>query len=148
LQRFIPWHDVNIDDALDREIRQAAAFRRALRGFNARTEEAAAAAGLTPQRYDLLLAIHTGDGRRSTVTELVEKLHLQQTAVTELVKRAEDAGLLVREPSREDGRVSVLRLSPDGRRRFMRAFVALREDRNEMRAAFAEVGVRFRALER
>ena len=83
------------------ELLAAAAFRTALRRFLHRTESVAAEAGLTPQRYDLLLMIRSAGELR--VTELCELLHLQQTAVTELVNRTEEAGLIVRRPSREDG---------------------------------------------
>ena len=126
------------------ELRRAAAFRSALRHFGARTEEVAAAAGLTPRRYDLLLAIRAAPDATSTVTELSQQLRLRQTAVTELVKRAEEAGLLLRTRSPRDGRVTLLRLSGEGERRLMHAFDALRQDREQVRRALREVGARFR----
>ena len=129
---------------IEGELRRAAAFRSALRAFSSRTEEVAAAARLTPQRYDLLLAIRTAPGATSTVTELSQQLRLRQTAVTELVKRAEEAGLLLRTPSPQDGRVTLLRLSRDGERRLMHAFETLRQDREQVRKALREVGARFR----
>src|SRR5262249_32874664 len=95
---FTSWHDGNVPSGLDRvselELQRAAAFRSALRRFLARTEEVASAAGLTPQRYDLLLMIKSGAQETSTATELMERLSLRQTAVTELVKRAVEAGLV------------------------------------------------------
>jgi DNA-binding MarR family transcriptional regulator len=76
------------------EFASAAAFRSELRRFLRRTEVVAGEAGLTPQRYDLLLMIHSAGGRDGVrVTELCELLQMQQTAVSELVKRAEEAGL-------------------------------------------------------
>lgn len=129
---------------IEDELRRAAAFRSALRGFSARTEEVAAAAGLTRQRYDLLLAIRAAPEATSTVTELSQQLRLRQTAVTELVKRAEEAGLVVRTASPQDGRVTLLRLSGEGERRLMDAFEALRQDRAQVREAMREVGARFR----
>jgi len=128
------------------ELERAAAFRFALRRFLARTDEVAAAAGLTAQRYDLLLAIKTGPGETSTVTELSKRLSLRQTAVTELVKRAEEAGLVERSTSAADGRVSVLALSVEGSRRLMRAFHGLREGRRQLAEAMAAVGTSFRAF--
>ena len=121
----------------------AAAFRTELRRFLRRTDTVAAQAGLTSQRYDLLLQIAAAGELR--ITELCDLLGLQQTAVTELVKRTEDAGLITRHPSEEDGRVWLLRLTPEGRRRFRRAFDALSEDRATLVAAFREVDRRFRA---
>jgi DNA-binding MarR family transcriptional regulator len=90
-----------------------------------------------------LLQIRSAGSLR--VTELCRLLELRQTAVTELVKRAEEAGLIERRPSPEDGRVSLLRLTAEGERRLMRAFDALRDDRVAVAEAFGELGVRFRA---
>lgn len=126
------------------ELQRAAAFRTALRQFLARTNEVAANAGLTSQRYDLLLAIKTGNGETSTVSELVKRLSLPQPAVTELVKRAEDAGLIERSVG-EDRRVSVLRLSVTADERLMQAFVALRAERRQLADAMGAVDASFRA---
>lgn len=126
------------------ELQRAAAFRSALRQFLARTNEVAANAGLTSQRYDLLLAIKTGNGETSTVSELVKRLSLPQPAVTELVKRAEDAGLIERSVG-EDRRVSVLRLSVTADERLMQAFVALRAERRQLADAMGVVDASFRA---
>ncbi len=130
-------------DDVDAELRRAAAFRSALRAFLARSEEVSAGAGLTPQRYDLLLAITASPGSRSTVSELSGRLRLRQTAVTELVKRAADAGLVVRERSQTDRRVSHLRATNEGERRLMHAFVALREDRRTLARALEDVAALF-----
>jgi DNA-binding MarR family transcriptional regulator len=128
------------------ELRRAAAFRSALRRFLARTDEVAGVAGLTSQRYDLLLAVKSGAGETSTMTELAGRLSLRQTAVTELVKRAEEAGLIERSTSVADGRVSVLALTAEGERRLMRAFVGLREERRQLAEAMRAVGSSFRAF--
>jgi DNA-binding MarR family transcriptional regulator len=125
------------------ELVRAAAFRTELRRFLHRTDSVAAHAGLTSQRYDLLLMI--GSVSELRVTELCDLLHLQQTAVTELVKRSEEAGLVERRPSSEDGRVWLLRLTPEGRRRLLRTFAGLRDDREALAASFREVDRRFRA---
>ena len=128
------------------ELQRASAFRSALRRFLARTDEVANAAGLTSQRYDLLLAIKAGQGERSTVTELCTRLSLRQTAVTELVKRAEEAGLVERSPSSVDGRVFVLALTAEGKKRLIKAFVGLREERRQLAEAMTAVGTSFRAF--
>lgn len=97
----------------------AADLRSALRRFLRRSEEISRRNGLTPRQYLLLLMIKGArDGsERSTVSELVDRLQLTQSTVTELVQRAEDAGLIEREPSTKDGRVVHLRLSAEGDRR-------------------------------
>jgi len=125
------------------ELLGAAAYRTALRRFLHRTESVANEAGLTSQRYDLLLMIAAAGELR--VTELCDLLDLQQTAVTELVKRTEEAGLITRHPGDDDGRVRLVRLTPEGRRRLLHAFAALRDDRESLRGAFREVDRRFRA---
>ena len=94
-------------------------LRAALRGFLRASEQTARRNRLTPQRYTLLLMIKGApDGsERSTVTELSQRLQLAQSTVTELVRRAEAAGLVAREPSTSDGRVAYLRLTDEGERR-------------------------------
>ena len=135
-------------DVRSDELERAAVFRSALRRFLARTEEVAGAAGLTSQRYDLLLAIKTAPGATSTVTELTKRLSLRQTAATELVKRAEEAGLIERSASTSDRRVRVLALSAEGERRLLEAFVSLRDDRRRLAEAMGAVGATFRAFVR
>jgi DNA-binding MarR family transcriptional regulator len=101
------------------DFRRAAELRSMLRRFSRRSEQIAREEGLTPRRYLLLLMIKGAvDGsERSTVTELAKRLQLTQSTVTELVARAEDAGLLERMPSTEDGRIAYLHLTKDGERR-------------------------------
>jgi DNA-binding MarR family transcriptional regulator len=96
------------------EFREAAALRGALRKFMRSSERIAREEGLTPSRHLLLLMIKTSSGARSTVTELAERMQLTQSTVTELVTRAEAAGLVGREQSVDDARVFWLRLTEDG----------------------------------
>jgi DNA-binding MarR family transcriptional regulator len=119
-----------------------AEFRATLRGFLRRTEKIARQSGLTPQRYLLLLMIKGAlDGsEQSTVTDLAERLQLAQSTVTELVARAEEAGLLERKPSPTDARVAYLRLTVEGERRLELAFTALATERENLNAAFAQLG--------
>jgi DNA-binding MarR family transcriptional regulator len=130
------------------EVRRAAAFRSELRRFLRRSETVAAEAGLTTQRYDLLLQIKAAPAGHSTVTELAARLHLRQTAVTELVKRAEEAGLVQRTRSGEDRRVFLLELTQDGDRRVTRVFKALARDRAAFARAFEELDFHFQASTR
>ncbi len=113
---------------------RVAEFRSALRHFMGQSERVARASGLTPQRYLLLLMIKgapTGN-ERSTVTELSDRLQLAQSTVTELVARAADAGLVSRQPSTDDGRVAVLRLTEEGELRLKRAFTGLATERQQL----------------
>jgi DNA-binding MarR family transcriptional regulator len=123
------------------EVVAVAEFRAALRQFLRRTERIARDSGLTPQRYLLLLMVKgAADGsERSTVTALAERLQLAQSTVTELVSRAEEAGLLEREQSTKDARVAHLRLTEEGEQRLTRAFTTLAAERANLRDAFAHL---------
>jgi DNA-binding MarR family transcriptional regulator len=118
-----------------------AEFRAALRQFLRRSERVARRSGLTPQRYLLLLMIKgaPGGSEKSTVTELSERLQLAQSTVTELVRRAEEAGLLEREQSPTDARVAHLRLTGEGEQRLKRSFTQLATERAQLREAFAQL---------
>lgn len=118
-----------------------AAFRAALRSFLRESELVARASGLTPQRYMLLLMIKgAADGsERATVTELVDRLGLAQSTVTELVNRAEEMGLVERLPAEHDGRVAYLHLTNEGERRLGAAFTRLDVERARLREAFEEL---------
>ncbi|MBV8080070.1 MAG: MarR family transcriptional regulator [Actinobacteria bacterium] len=120
---------------------RVAAFRTALRTFLRTSEKVARVHGLTPQRYLLLLMIKGApDGsEQSTVTDLAARLSLGQSTVTELVKRAEQAGLIERERSEDDARVAHVRLTAEGERRFAEAFTTLEEERAALRRAFGEL---------
>src|SRR5579875_307009 len=98
-----------------------AEFRSALRQFLRRSEKVARRAGLTPQRYLLLMMIKGAPGgdQQSTVTELSERLQLAQSTVTELVRRAEAAGLV------------------EGERRLVASFTELETERAHVREAAA-----------
>ena len=111
----------------------AAQFRAALRLFLRRSEDVAREAGLTPRQHLLLLQIAGSTGGRTTVSELVEKLALTQSTVTELVQRAEQAGLVRRAGSPEDGRVVHLSLTDDGETKLARVHAAVGRERAELR---------------
>jgi DNA-binding MarR family transcriptional regulator len=118
-----------------------AEFRSELRRFLRRTETVARRAGLTPQRYLLLLMVKGApDGSEmSTVTELSDRLQLAQSTVTELVGRAEQAGLVIRRPSEMDARVAYVCLTDEGERRLEQAFRSLESERETLRSTIASL---------
>ena len=120
---------------------RVADFRAALRAFQRKSERNARKSGLTPQRYLLLLMIKGApDGSaKSTVTELAERLQLAQSTVTELVRRAEEIGLVEREQSDSDGRVTHLRLTDEGESRLLHAFTTNEQERHELQVAIARL---------
>src|SRR6478735_2700335 len=71
--------------------------------------------------------------RTATVSELVQKLALTQSAVTELVQRAEQAGLVARTPSTEDGRVVNLSMTERGAAKLDAVSDALEAERAHLR---------------
>jgi DNA-binding MarR family transcriptional regulator len=77
--------------------------------------------------------------QQSTVTELADRMQLAQSTVTELVRRAESAGLIDRAQSQRDARVAHLRLTPEGERRLMLSFTELDAERAQLRDAFANL---------
>jgi DNA-binding MarR family transcriptional regulator len=113
------------------EYRDAADLRSALRHFLRRSEEVARKHSLTPRQYLLLLMIKASeDGPdKATITDLVDRLALTQSTITELVQRAEEAGLVSRRPSQTDGRVVHLSLTPSGSERLQDAFAELGPER-------------------
>jgi DNA-binding MarR family transcriptional regulator len=122
-----------------------ALFRSELRRFLARTEQVTRQAGMTPQRYDLLLMVESAGPAGVRVTDLCELLQMKQPAVTELVNRAVASKLLKRRGSADDGRVRVLTLTAVGRRQLLEVFDALRDDRAALGERFEQLGVRFHA---
>jgi DNA-binding MarR family transcriptional regulator len=93
-------------------------FRTSLRRFLHWSQSKAHAAGLTPAQHQLLLAIkgHRGEAG-PTVGDLAGYLLLRHHSAVELVDRAEGAGFVERADDAEDGRVTRVRLTPEGERR-------------------------------
>ena len=114
------------------DIREAAELRASLRKFLRASERVAREEGLTPSRYLLLLMIQSAEQGRSTVTELADRMQLTQSTVTELVTRAESAGLVTRSQSEDDARVFWLELTEEGQARLARAVARNGAERNRL----------------
>jgi DNA-binding MarR family transcriptional regulator len=100
----------------DGQYHELLAFRTALRRFMRWSEQQAAAAGLTGQQHQLLLAIRGHDGAGApTVGDVAEHLLLRHHSAVELVDRAAEAGLVRRLADEGDGRVVRLALTDHGR---------------------------------
>ena len=126
-----------IPNSTDDDAKLVAEFWEALRSFLSRFEQVARNNGITPQRYQLLLMIEGSERAQSTVTELSQRLHLAQNTVTDLVARAEKAGLIDRETSTSDQRVSHLKATSKGKRAARKIMTELREDRQTLEAILA-----------
>ncbi|MFN8592244.1 MAG: MarR family transcriptional regulator [Thermomicrobiales bacterium] len=99
----------------DEEYRALAAFRAELRRFLRFSEDAARAAGMSPQQHQLLLAIrgHPSDGP-PTVGDLAAALQVKPHSMVGLINRTAQAGYLRREPSPTDQRVVHVMLTDAG----------------------------------
>jgi DNA-binding MarR family transcriptional regulator len=112
------------------EYETVASLRSALRRFLHASDAVTRANGLTPQRYDLLAVVRSAGA--PSVTEIAGRLSLARHSATELIERAELAGLVRREADPGDGRVTRVVLTPTGDQRFETAVMALREERRRL----------------
>lgn len=82
----------------------------------ARVEAQLAAAGLPPLAwYDVLWALERAQGGRARLSELADRTVLSRSNMTRMIDRLEQAGLVVRERSDEDGRGAYAVLTPAGK---------------------------------
>ncbi len=94
-----------------------AAYREALRRFLHFSAEAARQAGLSPQQYQVLLAVKAAPGpERLTIGELAAIMHLRHHSAVGLVDRLVQRGLMGRVKDVADRRRVRVRLSARGER--------------------------------
>jgi DNA-binding MarR family transcriptional regulator len=94
------------------EYRVLSEFRYQLSAFLRRRRDAAQAAGLEPQQYELLLAIKgLAPDKQPTIKQIAEQLKLQHHSAVELVNRMAKRGLVCRNPSSHDRRAVLLSLT-------------------------------------
>ncbi len=92
-----------------------ARFRFAIRSYLRFSEETVRSRGLTPQQYQLLLALKGFPGREwASVRELAGCLHVRHHSVVELVNRAQGQGLVERSADPDDARVVRVLLTAKG----------------------------------
>jgi len=92
-----------------------AALRHALRRFLHFSQDAAKAAGLTPQQHQALLAIKGFPGREyASVGEIAERLDLRHHSAVGLVNRLVERRLVSRTPSALDRRRLEIRVTARG----------------------------------
>jgi DNA-binding MarR family transcriptional regulator len=98
------------------EYQQLASFRFALRSFLRFSEVAAQKVGLTAQHYQALLAVCASADGHVTINDLAKQLLIRHNSAVGLVDRLTSQGLVSREPSPDDGRKVILRLTAKGDR--------------------------------
>lgn len=93
-----------------------AQFRGAMRRFLKFSEEKARSAGLTPQQHQMMLATRGlfPDRDWATPGEIAESLQVNHNAAVGLVKRAVQAGLVIRSPHPHDRRSVCVSVTPKG----------------------------------
>lgn len=97
------------------DYRALAELRYQIRHFLRFSEQAARAAGIEPQQYQLLLAVKgLPEGRKPTIGELAERLQLQHNSTVELVNRLVEHHLVARQRDSSDQRQVILTLTAHG----------------------------------
>jgi DNA-binding MarR family transcriptional regulator len=92
-----------------------ARFRFGIRRYLRFSEETVRSHGVTPQHYQLMLALKGFPGREwATVGELAERLQLRHHSVVELITRAQKQGLVERTRHPDDGRSVQVALTTEG----------------------------------
>lgn len=105
--------DANPPELAKADYEALAAFRLALRRFQAFSDSAIREKGITPQQHQALLAIKASPDERLSIGALAEALLLQHHSCVELANRLEAAGLAARTPAADDRRKVLLELTPE-----------------------------------
>ena len=113
--------DVGMDEAAPalskKEFEALAGFRFAIRSYLRFSEDTVRSHGLSPQQYQLLLALAGFPGREwATIKELSERLQLKHHSVVELINRAQQQDLVARTADPDDARVVRVVLTATGER--------------------------------
>lgn len=119
-----------------RDFEALARFRFAIRSYLRFSDETVREHGLTPQHYQLLLALKGFPGRDwASVGELARQLQLRHHSTVELVNRATEHGLVRRDTDPDDGRLVRVVLTDEGQRKLARLSPLHREQMQHMAAA-------------
>ena len=89
-------------------------FRKQLRRFLRWSEASARNVGLTPAQHQLLLAIKGHVGDAPTISDVADYLMLRHHSVSELINRADGAGLVDRQPDVDDRRLIRVTITREG----------------------------------
>ncbi len=104
-------------------------FRWKLRRFLRVSEDICRDVGITMLHYQLLLHTQGFEGREwASIGEIAERLQAQPHGVVALVTRCEQAGLVERRASAQDGRLVEVHLTAKGRRLLKRLAQLHREE--------------------
>ena len=121
---------VNSDEiSSQEEVRALAEFRYTLRQFLRFSEDAANAAGISPQQHQALLAIRGFGGEEGiSVGDLAERLQIRHHSAVGLVDRLVAHGIVVRAAASDDRRKVRLELTGEGQTILSRLSSAHRQE--------------------
>ena len=112
-----------------------ARFRFGIRRYLRFSEETVRSHGVTPQQYQLMLAIAGYPGRDwAVVRELADRLQLRHHSVVELVNRAQSQGLVQRTADPDDARAVRVLLTEEGEQLLGRLSALHRDELRRMDA--------------
>ncbi|SDY20052.1 DNA-binding transcriptional regulator, MarR family [Modestobacter sp. DSM 44400] len=115
-----------------------ARFRFGIRRYLRFSEETVRGRGVTPQQYQLMLALKGFPGRDwAVIRELADRLQLRHHSVGELVNRAEAEGLVQRVPDPIDARAVRVLLTAAGEQLLSRLSALHRDELRRMDAVLA-----------
>jgi DNA-binding MarR family transcriptional regulator len=115
-----------------------ARFRFGIRRYLRFSEVTVRRHGVTPQQYQLMLALKGFPGRDwAVVRELADRLQLRHHSVVELVDRAQAEGLVRRGPDPDDARAVRVELTGAGERLLGRLSALHRDELRRMDTALA-----------
>jgi DNA-binding MarR family transcriptional regulator len=125
-----------VPEPLSKEDFEALArFRFGIRRYLRFSEETVRRHGVTPQQYQLMLALKGFPGRDwAVVRELAERLQLRHHSVVELVDRASGEGLVRRGADPDDARAVRVELTAAGERLLGRLSALHRDELRRMDA--------------
>jgi DNA-binding MarR family transcriptional regulator len=132
-------HDEQAAEPLTKaDFEALARFRFGIRRYLRFSEQTVRGHGLTPQQYQLLLALKGFPGREwATLTELADRLQLRHHSVVELVNRAQAQDLVTRASDPTDARVVRVELTRHGERALARLSALHRDELRRMGTALA-----------
>jgi len=120
------------------EFEALARFRFGIRQYLRFSEETVRRHGVTPQQYQLMLALKGFPGRDwAVVRELAERLQLRHHSVVELIDRAQAQGLVERTADPDDARAVRIVLTGEGERVLGRLSALHRDQLRRMREVLA-----------
>jgi DNA-binding MarR family transcriptional regulator len=115
-----------------------ARFRFGIRRYLRFSEETVRRHGVTPQQYQLMLAIKGFPGRDwAVVRELADRLQLRHHSVVELVNRAQGQGLVCRTTDPDDARAVRVLLTEQGEQLLGRLSALHRDELRRMDTVLA-----------